>query len=91
LRAVLDLPLGETKMTARWAVMANILGTENSDLYRPYLHLFARDPELKIHNYGKEVRPGRKVGHVTVAGDDLVDLRSRAAHAIDYISGVVSE
>ena len=91
LRAVLDLPLGETKMTARWAVMANILVTENSDLYRPYLHLFARDPELKIHNYGKEVRPGRKVGHATVVGDDLVDLRSRAAHAIDYISGVVSE
>ena len=50
LRAVLDLPLGETKMTARWAVMANILGTENSDLYRPYLHLFARDPELKIQH-----------------------------------------
>ena len=91
LRAVLDLPLGETKMTARWAVMANILGTENSDLYRPYLHLFARDPELKIHNYGKEVRPGRKVGHVTVVGDDLADLRSRAAHAIDYISGVIDE
>jgi 5-(carboxyamino)imidazole ribonucleotide synthase len=91
LRAVLDLPLGETKMTAKWAVMANILGTEHSNLYRPYLHLFARDPELKIHNYGKEVRPGRKVGHATVVGDDLADLRSRAAHAIDYISGVVSE
>ncbi len=91
LRAVLDLPLGETKMTAKWAVMANILGTENSDLYRPYLHLFARDPELKIHIYGKEVRPGRKVGHATVVGDDLAELRTRAAHAIDYISGVVDE
>jgi 5-(carboxyamino)imidazole ribonucleotide synthase len=91
LRAVLDLPLGETKMTAKWAVMANILGTENSDLYRPYLHLFARDPELKIHNYGKEVRLGRKVGHATVVGEDLAELRGRAAHAIDYISGVVSE
>ena len=91
LRAVLDLPLGETKMTAKWAVMANILGTENSDLYRPYLHLFARDPELKIHNYGKEARLGRKVGHATVVGEDLAELRGRAAHAIDYISGVVSE
>ena len=73
------------------AVKTNILGTENPDLYRPYLHLFARDPELKIHIYGKEVRPGRKVGHATVVGDDLASLRSRAAHAIDYISGVVDE
>ena len=42
LRAVLDLPLGDTSMTAKWAVMGNILGGSNSDMYRPYLHLMAK-------------------------------------------------
>ncbi|MFZ9927321.1 MAG: 5-(carboxyamino)imidazole ribonucleotide synthase [Candidatus Nanopelagicaceae bacterium] len=93
IRAVLDLPLGSTSLTAPWAVMGNILGGENEkdDLFRPYLHLFARDPELKVHNYGKEVRPGRKVGHVTITGAKLEELRERVQHAIDYISGVISE
>jgi len=91
IRAVLDLPLGNTALTARWAVMGNILGGEKSDLFRPYLHLFARDPELKVHNYGKEVRPGRKVGHVTVTGEKLEGLRERVRHAVDYMSGLISE
>jgi 5-(carboxyamino)imidazole ribonucleotide synthase len=71
--------------------MGNLLGGEKSDLYRPYLHLFARDPELKVHNYGKEARPGRKVGHVTVVGEDLKALRERVSHAVDYISGRIPE
>jgi len=91
LRAVLDLPLGNTSLTNSWAVMGNLLGGEKSDLYRPYLHLFARDPELKVHNYGKEARPGRKVGHVTVVGEDLKALRERVSHAVDYISGRIPE
>lgn len=91
LRAVLDLPLGSTTLTNSWAVMGNVLGGDKGDLYRPYLHLFARDPELKVHDYAKEVRPGRKVGHVSVVGDDLEDLRARVTHAVDYISGVISE
>ena len=41
----------------------------------------ARDPGLKVHLYGKGVRPGRKIGHVNVSGDDLDDLRARARHA----------
>lgn len=91
IRAVLDLPLGASAMTARWAVMGNILGGEKSDLFRPYLHLFARDPEIKVHNYAKEVRKGRKVGHVCAIGEDLPVLRERVAHAVDYISGVITE
>lgn len=91
LRAVLDLPLGSTAMNAPWAVIGNLLGGEKSDLYRPYLHVFARDPEIKVHNYAKEVRPGRKVGHVSAVGDDLDALRERISHAVDYISGVISE
>jgi len=91
IRAVLDLPLGSTALNAKWAVMGNVLGGEKSDLYRPYLHLFARDPDLKIHNYGKEVRPGRKIGHVSAIGENLDALRARVAHAVDYISGKISE
>jgi 5-(carboxyamino)imidazole ribonucleotide synthase len=94
LRAVLDLPLGDTRPRARWTVMANVLGgagPEDAELYRTYLHLLAHDPALKVHLYGKTVRPGRKIGHVTVYGDDLADLRARARHAADFIQGVVRE
>ncbi len=91
LRAVLDLPLGSTAPTARWSVMVNILGGDHPDLYRAYLHVMARDPGVKVHLYGKEVRPGRKVGHVTVCGHDLDDVRARARHAADYITGTILE
>ena len=68
LRAVLDLPLGDPPRAAPYAVMVNVLGGDYPDLYPAYLHCLARDPGLKVHMYGKEVRPGRKVGHVTVVG-----------------------
>jgi 5-(carboxyamino)imidazole ribonucleotide synthase len=81
LRAVLDLPLGSPAARARWTVMVNILGGDVGELYDGYPHVFARDPALRVHLYGKEVRPGRKVGHVTAYGDDLDDVRERARHA----------
>jgi 5-(carboxyamino)imidazole ribonucleotide synthase len=91
IRAVLDLPLGDTSLTSTWAVMGNILGGEKSDMYRPYLHLMARTPALKFHHYRKEVRPGRKIGHVTLLGEDLLELRNEVQHALDYLSGVIDE
>jgi 5-(carboxyamino)imidazole ribonucleotide synthase len=51
----------------------------------------ARDPGLKLHLYGKAVRPGRKIGHVNVSGSDLDTLRERARHAADYLAGVITE
>jgi 5-(carboxyamino)imidazole ribonucleotide synthase len=89
LRAVLDLPLGDPRARAPWSVMVNVLGGAYEDLYRSYLHVMARDPGVKVHLYGKAVRPGRKVGHVTVTGHDLEDLRARARHAADFITGVI--
>ena len=89
LRAVLDLPLGATEPTARWAVMANVLGGPEKNLYRRYIHVMAHDPSVKVHFYGKDVRPGRKIGHVTALGDDLDDVRERARHAADFLSGVI--
>jgi 5-(carboxyamino)imidazole ribonucleotide synthase len=47
----------------------------------------AKDPEVKVHFYGKDVRPGRKIGHVTVMGDDYQDLLERARDAADYLRG----
>ena len=91
LRAVLDLPLGDPRAVAQWAVMVNILGGDAGDLYSAYRHVLARDPGLKVHLYGKEVRAGRKLGHVTVIGDDYEQLLARGRHAADYFSGVIDE
>ena len=91
LRAILDLPLGSPQMTAPIAVMGNILGGDKEDMYRPYLHLMARTPELKFHHYKKQVRPGRKIGHVNLLGNNLVELTQEVQHALDYMSGEIDE
>lgn len=90
LRAVLDLPLGDPRPRARWTVMANVLGGDYPNMYAAYLHCMARDPALKIHMYGKDVKPGRKVGHVNTCGDDLDEVRERARHAADYLRGTIT-
>ncbi len=91
LRAVLDLPLGDPRPRAPWTVMTNVLGGDFPDMYAAYLHCMARDPGLKIHMYGKDVKPGRKVGHVNTYGDDLADVRERGRHAADYLRGTITE
>lgn len=91
LRAVLDLPLGDPRPRQPWTVMVNVLGGDFPDMYSAYLHCMARDPALKIHMYGKDVKPGRKVGHVTTYGDDLPEVRERARHAADYLRGTIQE
>lgn len=91
LRAVLDLPLGDPRPNAPWTVMANVLGGEQEDLYPAYRHIMARDPAAKVHLYGKGVRPGRKLGHVSVSGADLPDCRARARYAADYLQGSIDE
>jgi 5-(carboxyamino)imidazole ribonucleotide synthase len=87
LRAVLDLPLGDPGTREPWTVMANVLGGSEPDLPSTLLHCFARDRRLRVQLYGKEVKPGRKVGHVTTYGDDLDDVRRRARHAAGYLMG----
>ena len=91
LRAILDLPLGSPAMVYPYAVMGNVLGGDKTDMYRPYLHLMARTPSLHFHQYKKDVRPGRKIGHVTACGDDLLHLTQEVQHARDYMSGVIDE
>ena len=89
LRAVLDLPLGSPAPRETWTVMVNILGgpSHTGRLYDGYPHAMARDPRLKVHLYGKELRPGRKVGHVNAYGEDLDDCLERARHAAAWFAG----
>ena len=90
LRAVMDLPLGSPAPRARWTVMVNILGGERADVghvYDGFPHAMARDPHLRVHLYGKDLRPGRKVGHVNAYGDDLEDCLERARHAAAWFRG----
>jgi 5-(carboxyamino)imidazole ribonucleotide synthase len=95
LRAVLDLPLGSPDARQPWTVMVNILGGGHGrlseELYAGYRHVFARDPRLKVHLYGKSVKPGRKVGHVTAYGDELEEVRDRARHAAAWFRGDLGE
>lgn len=82
LRAVADLPLGDTGMTAPFAVMANVLGGPvEGPMPVRYASVLAAHPRAKIHSYDKQPRPGRKVGHVTVTGDDLAAVRAEARAA----------
>ena len=86
LRAVLNLPLGATRPVAPCAVMVNILGGPDPDLRDRLTHVWAADPGVKIHLYGKRVRPGRKVGHVTAIGTDFDEVAERARHAARYLA-----
>jgi 5-(carboxyamino)imidazole ribonucleotide synthase len=89
LRAVLDYPLGVTDLVAPAVVMANVLGAEDAPKMGPderLHHLFARFPDAHVHLYGKAERPGRKIGHVTLLGERMDDVRERAGLAAHWLS-----
>jgi 5-(carboxyamino)imidazole ribonucleotide synthase len=90
LRAVLDYPLGSTELAASHVVMVNLLGpsdeVEPKGLDERVHHFMARWPDVKLHLYGKSMRPGRKIGHVTALGNDLARTRTRAEAAADYLT-----
>ena len=73
-RAVLDLPLGETTPRGAGVVMKNVLGGAREDLHAGSVAALAAHPQAKVHLYGKDVRPGRKVGHVNVVADHGLSL-----------------
>jgi 5-(carboxyamino)imidazole ribonucleotide synthase len=92
LRAVLDYPLGRTDLIAPACVMANVLGAAELPEMGPderLHHLFARYPEVRVHLYGKQERPGRKLGHVNFTGERMEDLRNRALLAAHWLSHAV--
>ena len=85
LRAVLDLPLGDPRLAAPRVAMAIVFGGASPDIFARYEHVMAADPGVKVHLYGKRVRPGRKIGHVTVLGGEMAGLRARARRAASYL------
>ncbi len=89
LRAVLDYPLGDTRPLAPVTVMANVLGAAQPPamtMDERLHHLFGRIPDAHVHLYGKDERPGRKIGHVNVLGEDAGAVRERAERAAHWLS-----
>jgi 5-(carboxyamino)imidazole ribonucleotide synthase len=88
LRAVLDLPLGSPEAREPWSVMVNILGGPvEGTLQDRFPLMFEAHPGVKVHGYGKDPRPGRKVGHVTASGADLDDVAYQARAAASFFAG----
>jgi 5-(carboxyamino)imidazole ribonucleotide synthase len=87
LRAVADLPLGSTTPIAPWSVMVNVLGGSRTDLLSGLSDVFAADRAVKVQLYGKDVVPGRKVGHVTAVGEDAGATSERAWRAARTLMG----
>jgi 5-(carboxyamino)imidazole ribonucleotide synthase len=91
LRAILDLPLGDPSMSAKYVVTGNFYCGDKPNMYRPYLHLMARTPALKFHQYKNSSVPGELMGHITLAGDDLPKLIEEVEHALEYMQGEIDE
>lgn len=89
LRAVLDYPLGDTRPLSPVTVMANVLGAPaapSMTMDERLHHLFGRIPDAHVHLYGKGERPGRKIGHVNILGEDVEVVRERAERAAHWLS-----
>jgi 5-(carboxyamino)imidazole ribonucleotide synthase len=91
LRAILDLPLGDPSMSAKYVVTGNFYCGDKPNMYRPYLHLMARTPALKFHQYKNSSVPGELMGHITLAGNDLSKLIEEIEHALEYLQGEIDE
>ncbi|KAI8329412.1 phosphoribosylaminoimidazole carboxylase [Chlamydoabsidia padenii] len=87
LRAILDMPLGSTAMKVPASIMVNILGESESmeECYRPCQEALTVEGAT-IHLYGKKgCRPGRKMGHITVVGESMMQVQQRLAPILNAI------
>ncbi|MEP7286046.1 MAG: 5-(carboxyamino)imidazole ribonucleotide synthase [Chloroflexota bacterium] len=75
IRAITRLPLGDPAMRVPAAIMLNLIGQATSQATEMQMDAAISLPEAAFHWYGKrELRPGRKLGHVTVTGLSLADV-----------------
>ena len=72
LRAVCGMKLPAPRVVGA-SIMHNIIGAA------PSLDLLRAVPGARVHMYGKQERPGRKLGHVTLTGDSLRAIEPAAA------------
>ncbi len=82
-RAVLGWPLGSTAPRAGASVMVNVVGVDGDPRDRVPLV----GPTVKVHLYDKTPRPGRKIGHVTVADNDHEAATAAARQAAAILEG----
>jgi 5-(carboxyamino)imidazole ribonucleotide synthase len=87
LRAVLDLPLGDTSLLVPVIATENLLGPEDGSDPVARLPAALGVRGAHVHFYGKAVRPGRKLGHVTVLGTDRQEVRYRASLVVHQLMG----
>jgi 5-(carboxyamino)imidazole ribonucleotide synthase len=86
IRAVLGLPLGSTRLRRQSAVMVNLLGKRNHEAVAENTSTLFHTEDAHLHIYGKRVsKIGRKMGHVTVLGDDVETTLNRATWLADHI------
>lgn len=79
IRAITGMPLGDTEHTASFSVMINILGERSGEVELKGIDEVKEIPNTSVHIYGKaETRPERKMGHITVIGEDLIDVLEKA-------------
>jgi 5-(carboxyamino)imidazole ribonucleotide synthase len=87
IRSGLNLPLGSPRMRTPVAVMVNLLSGFEAPAQPTGLETALQVPGVTVHLYGKKAsRPGRKMGHVTALGADLVETRERALRAARAIA-----
>ena len=86
LRAVANLPLGDTSLKSDYALMKNFLGGENQDIFGVYPQVLGNYPAAKMHFYGKEPKPGRKIGHINMVGSNLPAMRQQATAAAHLLT-----
>jgi len=85
-RAVCGLPLGSSALVRPAAVMINLLGTEESDGSFRHVEQALAEPFGALHHYGKlQSRPGRKMGHYTLLGEDPEEVFARAMQVTEGI------
>lgn len=87
LRAILNLPLGDTSLTSPVIATENILGPASGANPSDEIGVAMQIRGANIHLYGKEARPGRKLGHVTVLGNERDETRQRASLAVQQLTG----
>lgn len=86
-RAVLGWPLGSTEMKTPAAVMVNLLGSRKGSGQPTGIEKALALPGVHIHIYGKtKTSPGRKMGHLTVTGENLAEVEELAKKAAGLIN-----
>lgn len=79
IRSVMNLPLGSTELVKKYAVMINLLGKREGEGVVQNYEESLQQPDLHLHIYGKaKSRVGRKMGHITIIGDNLNSILQKA-------------